>query len=142
MSKVANLTKQAMAAGFASKTEVVTHAEFILAGKRTISREEATKLFAEAGDALDVQFGRMERNMQAIAAAEIAVMERARQMISTGKNLAGQVGDAMARIDKVVVRDFEVKLLQLERFVAAMKDLDDLKRNGRLDALMASFVQK
>lgn len=142
MSKVANLTKQAMAAGFASKKEVVTHAEFILAGKRTISREEATKLFAEAGDALDVQFGRMEHNMQAIAAAEIAVAERARQLMSTGKNLAGQVGDAMARIDKVVVRDFEVKLSQLERFVAAMKDLDDLKRNGRLDALMASFVQK
>lgn len=142
MSKVANLTKQAMAAGFASKKEVVTHAEFILAGKRTISREEATKLFSDAADALDTQFQRMEHNMQAIAAAEIAISERARQLMSTGKNLAGQVGDAMARIDKVVVRDFEVKLSQLERFVAAMKDLDDLKRNGRLDGLMASFVQK
>ena len=142
MSKVSNTTKRAMASGFSNKRETVTHAEFVLSGKRTISREEATKLFGEAADALDLQFTRMEMNMQAIASAEIAVSERAKLLMSTGKNLAGQVGDAMARIDKVVVKDFEAKLSQLERFVVAMKELDDLKRSGRLDALIAAIGNK
>ena len=142
MSKVSKLTERAMATGFASKSQVVAHAEFTLAGKRTISRDEATKLFADAGDLLDVQFSRMEANMQAIAAAEIAVAEHARGCISSSKDLAAKVGDAMARIDKIVVRDFEAKLSQLERFVAAMATLDELKRNGRLDEMVSAFAHK
>lgn len=140
MSKVSAITERAMATPFGSKTQAIGHAEFTLAGKRTISRDEATRLFGEAGDALDVQFTRMEMNMQAIAKAELAVAEHAKQCISNSKNLAAQVGDAMARIDKIVVRDFEVKLQQLERFVAAMSALDELKRSGRLDSVVSAFT--
>lgn len=139
MSKVAKSTQRAMATPFASKTEAIINAEFVISGKRSISRDEATRLFADAGDALDVQFFRMEANMQALAAAELQVAAAAKTLMSSGKNLAGQIGDAMARIDKVVVRDFETKLAQLERFVAAMQALDELKRNGRLDSVMAAF---
>ena len=139
MSKISKLTQAAMSAQFSSKKEAFAHAEFVLAGKRTISKDEATKLFSDAADALDLQFTRMENNMQAIAEAEVAVSEKARQLMSSGKNLAGQVGDAMARIDKIVVKDFEVKLSQLERFVSAMTILDELKRNGRLDSIISAF---
>ena len=139
MSKISKLTQAAMSAQFSSKKEAFAHAEFVLAGKRTISKDEATKLFSDAADALDIQFTRMENNMQAIAEAEVAVSEKARQLMSSGKNLAGQVGDAMARIDKIVVKDFEVKLSQLERFVSAMTILDELKRNGRLDSIISAF---
>lgn len=142
MSKAAKTTKMAMETGYASQTQAVTHAKMTLAGKRTISRDEATRLFASAGDFLDVQFNRMEHNMQAVAAAELAVSDRARQLISTSKDLAAKVGDAMARVDKVVVRDFEAKLSQLERFVAAMKALDELKKSGRLDVLMTAFAKQ
>jgi hypothetical protein len=45
----------------------------------------------------------------------------------------------MARVDKVVVKDFEVKLAQLERFVAAMQALDQLKRTGTLDAFVGAM---
>ena len=139
MSKISKLTQAAMSAQFSSKKEAFAHAEFVLAGKRTISKDEATKLFSDAADALDLQFTRMENNMQAIAEAEVAVSEKARQLMSSGKNLAGQIGDAMARIDKIVVKDFEVKLSQLERFVSAMTILDELKRNGRLDSIISAF---
>jgi hypothetical protein len=142
MSKVSKLTNQAMSIGFASKTEAVGCAEFAISGKRTISKDEATKLFADAGDALEVQFKRMESNMQAVVEAEIAVGEHAKRCISSSKDLAAKVGDAMARIDKVVVRDFELKLSQLERFVAAMTTLDELKRNGRLDEMVSAFAHK
>ena len=142
MSKVSKLTERAMATGYESKRQIITHAEFTLAGKRTISRDEATKLFAEAGDVLDVQFNRMEANMQAVAAAELAVAEHARGCISSSKDLAAKMGDAMARIDKIVVRDFEAKLSQLERFVTAMVTLDELKRNGRLDEMVSAFAHK
>ena len=141
MSKISKLTQAAMSAQFSSKKEAFAHAEFVLAGKRTISKDEATKLFSDAADALDIQFTRMENNMQAIAEAEVAVSEKARQLMSSGKNLAGQVGDAMARIDKIVVKDFEVKLSQLERFVSAMTILDELKRNGRLDSIISAFAK-
>lgn len=141
MSKISKLTQAAMSAQFSSKKEAFAHAEFVLAGKRTISKDEATKLFSDAADALDLQFTRMENNMQAIAEAEVAVSEKARQLMSSGKNLAGQVGDAMARIDKIVVKDFEVKLSQLERFVSAMTILDELKRNGRLDSIISAFTK-
>lgn len=141
MSKISKLTQAAMSAQFSSKKEAFAHAEFVLAGKRTISKDEATKLFSDAADALDLQFTRMENNMQAIAEAEVAVSEKARQLMSSGKNLAGQVGDAMARIDKIVVKDFEVKLAQLERFVSAMTVLDELKRNGRLDSIISAFAK-
>jgi hypothetical protein len=48
----------------------------------------------------------------------------------------------MARIDKVVVSDFERKLDHLERFVAAMKELDRLKQSGTLDAFVSLMAKK
>lgn len=141
MSKVSKITARAMAASFQSRQEAVFHADMVLTGKRTISRDEAIKLFGDAADALDVQFTRMEANMQAIASAEMAVADRARDCISSSKNLAAQIGDAMARIDKVVVRDFDLKLDQLERFVAAIKTLVELNADGRMNDLAAAFIR-
>ena len=142
MSKVAKLTERAMSAPISSKAEAVGLAETFLTGKRSLSAKEAEKLFGEAADMLDLQFSRMDHNMQAVAMAELEVSNHAKAVISSCKNLAGQVGDAMARIDKVVVKDFEVKLTQLERFVLAMQQLDELKSNGRLDALFSAMVSK
>jgi len=139
MSKVSNRANRAMEQSFSSKKEAVTTANLILANKRTITRGEAEKLFGDAADSLDVQFNRMNMNMEAICAAEIAIAQKARELISTSKDIAGKVGDAMARVDKVVVKDFEVKLAQLERFVAAMQALDQLKRTGTLDAFVGAM---
>jgi glutamate dehydrogenase/leucine dehydrogenase len=142
MSKVSQFAESSWKNGIESKSDAVSHAKFVLSGKRTITRDEAVKLFGEAADILDVQFKRMVLNLGAIIAAEIEVAEKARGLISSSKDIAGKIGDAMARIDKVVVSDFERKLDHLERFVAAMKELDRLKQSGTLDAFVSLMAKK
>ena len=126
MSKATKSALRAAALPIASKQEAFVMAQFIKTGKQTRTREEAIKMLGEAADILDVEFKRMEENQAALFEAEAALAKNTKVLISRCKDLAGQVGDAMARIDKVVAKDFEQKLSQLERFVAAMATLDDL----------------
>ena len=142
MSKATKSALLAAALPIASKQEAFATAQFIKTGKQTRTREEAIKMFGEAADILDVEFRRMEDNQAALLEAEAVLAKNAKVLIGRCKDLAGQVGDAMARIDKVVAKDFEQKLSQLERFVAAMATLDELKRNGRLDDVVAAFARK
>lgn len=139
MSKATKSALRAVALPIASKQEAFAMAQFIKAGKQTITREEAVKLLGEAADILDVEFRRMDENQVAMIEAEAALAKNAKVLIGRCKDLAGQVGDAMSRIDKVVAKDFEQKLSQLERFAAAMTTLDELKRSGRLDDVVAAF---
>ncbi len=139
MSKATKSALRAAALPIASKQEAFAMAQFIKAGKQTKTREEAVKLFGEAADILDVEFKRMDENQVAMFEAEAALAKNAKVLIGRCKDLAGQVGDAMSRIDKVVSKDFEQKLSQLERFAAAMAKLDELKRSGRLDDVVAAF---
>ncbi len=139
MSKSTKSALRAAALPIASKQEAFAMAQFIKAGKQTKTREEAVKLFGEAADILDVEFKRMDENQVAMFEAEAALAKNAKVLIGRCKDLAGQVGDAMSRIDKVVSKDFEQKLSQLERFAAAMAKLDELKRSGRLDDVVAAF---
>lgn len=139
MSKATKSALRAAALPIASKQEAFVMAQFIKAGKQTKTREEAVKLFGEAADILDVEFKRMDENQVAMFEAEAALAKNAKVLIGRCKDLAGQVGDAMSRIDKVVSKDFEQKLSQLERFAAAMAKLDELKRSGRLDDVVAAF---
>jgi hypothetical protein len=139
MSKATKTALRVAALPIASKQEAFALAQFIKAGKQTRTREEAIKLFGEAADILDVEFKRMDGNQVAMFEAEAALAKNAKILIGRCKDLAGQVGDAMARIDKVIAKDFEQKLSQLERFAAAMAALDELKRSGRLDGVVAAF---
>ena len=139
MSKATKSALRAAALPIASKQEAFAMAQFIKAGKQTKTREEAVKLFGDAADILDVEFKRMDENQVAMFEAEAALAKNAKVLIGRCKDLAGQVGDAMSRIDKVVSKDFEQKLSQLERFAAAMATLDELKRSGRLDDVVAAF---
>ena len=141
MSKVTKSALRAAALPITSKQEAFAMAQFIKTGKQTKTREEAVKLFGDAADILDVEFKRMDENQVAMIEAEVVLAKNAKVLIGRCKDLAGQVGDAMARIDKVVAKDFEQKLSQLERFAAAMAALDELKRSGRLDDVVAAFAR-
>ena len=141
MSKATKLSTAAAAVPIASKSEALAVAEYIKFGKRTKTREEVISLFGEAADILDVEFKRMDMNQTAMLEAEAVLAKNAKSLVSRCKDLAGQVGDAMSRIDKIVSKDFEQKLSQLERFTAAMRELDDLKRNGRLDDIIDAFAK-
>lgn len=142
MSKISSAAASAITSDFRSKKEAFAHAQFVLGGKKTITRQEATKLFGDAADELDAQYSRMARNQEAVVSAEIEIAKHAKALIARAKDLAGQVGSAMERIDKIVVKDFEQKLNQLERFVEAMKALDELKRSGRLDDVVGAFSKQ
>jgi hypothetical protein len=139
MSKAETLAGKVATEGITSRKDAIAIAESIRMGGRTMTRIDATAKFGEAADLLDVSFARLNHNLRALAEAEKMTCEESRRLISTSKDIAGKIGDAMARIDKVVVKDFETKLAQLERFVAAMQALDQLKRAGTLDALVGAI---
>jgi len=139
MSKVGKLATAAMGVDIQGKKEAFGIASSVIAGKKTITRDEAIKLFGEAADLLDIQFHRLDTNMRALADAEISISKEAKALMSRAKDSAGQIGNALARIDQVVTKDYDKKLQQLERFVEAMERLDALKRAGRLDAVISAF---
>ena len=132
MSKLQKQVSAILEKPFLSKSEAVITAEYAVNGKRTITKAEAIKLFGEAADVLDVEFTRLDKNMQALGAAQIKAIDIAKIATQRSKDYCAQVGSAMARIDKVVVKDFEKKTEQLERFVSAMKELSELEQSGAL----------
>ena len=140
MSKADKRTTDALNAPFKSASEVIFVADTIRAGRRTMSRDEAASVLGEAADILDIQFKRLDENMKAVAESEIDVSKRTREYISKAKDLAGQLGNALGRIDTVVTKDFSAKLDQLERFVGAMERLDAINQSGRLDAIVTAFT--
>jgi cell division protein ZapA (FtsZ GTPase activity inhibitor) len=139
MSKITKRVERVINEGFSTKEDVLCTAKMINAGKQTVTQEEALKHLGEAADTLDVAFKRMRHNMDVLHSSEVNLAKEAKALTSRCKDLAGQVGDAMTRIDKVVTKDFDQKLAQLERFVCAMSALHEMKRSGDLDAVIGAF---
>ena len=88
MSKVTKKAEFAMNSEWKDRKDVVEVAENIITGKRTITKDQATKMFSDASDILDVQFNRLTHNMNAMIELEITVVKRAEGCISSSKNLA------------------------------------------------------
>jgi hypothetical protein len=74
-----------------------------------------------------------------MVALQIDIMDKSKTLTQKSKDYANQVGEALARIDKVLVKDFENKLGLLERFVIAMTALAELEKNGYLAKISSSF---
>lgn len=72
---------------------------------------------------------------------EIEIVNKTKVLTQKSKDYANQIGEALARIDKVLVKDFEVKLLLLERFVIASKEMAELEKSGTLQKIAVSFVK-
>ena len=72
---------------------------------------------------------------------EVEIVNQVKVLTQKSKDYACQIGDALARIDKVLVKDFEVKLLLLERFVIASKEIAELEKSGALQKIAVSFVK-
>jgi hypothetical protein len=67
------------------------------------------------------------------------LVNNAKVLTQKSKDYSNQVGEALARIDKVLVKDFESKLLLLERFVKASQEIAELEKNGMLQKITQSF---
>lgn len=84
---------------------------------------------------------RYKKSFIEFANLQVQMMEQSKELTKKSKDYANQVGEALARIDKVLVKDFETKLLLLERFVIASKEIAELEKNGALQKICSSFVK-
>lgn len=69
------------------------------------------------------------------------MLNQTKILIQKSKDYANQTGEALARIDKVLVKDFEAKLIMLERFVIASKEMAELEKSGVLVRVTNSFFK-
>lgn len=139
MSKLLNTMMRVAETDFKSKGEVIMNTEFIKAGNVTLTKKEATKNMSEASDILQAQFKRFDDNFKKMIYDESKMVEQTKLFSQKVKDYTNQVGEAMARIDKVMVKDFENKLELLERYVLAMKSLDELEQKGFITKLSQSL---
>ena len=139
MSKLLNTMMRVAETDFKSKGEVIMNTEFIKAGNVTLTKKEATKNMSEASDILQAQFKRFDDNFKKMIYDESKMVEQTKLFSQKVKDYTNQVGEAMARIDKVMVKDFENKLELLERYVLAMKALDELEQKGFITKLSQSL---
>jgi hypothetical protein len=93
---------------------------------------EGTKQMIEYANIYKDSFNEMV-NLQTV------LVDTAKTMSQKSKDYSNQVGEALARIDKVLVKDFENKLLLLERFVVASKEIAELEKSGMLSKISSSF---
>lgn len=139
MSKLLNTMMKVADTGFASKGEVFVNSDYIKSGKITLTKKEATKNMDDASDILEESFQRYDNNFKKMIIDESKMVEQTKVFSQKVKDYTNQVGEAMAKIDKVLVKDFEVKLNMLERYVEAMKALNELEQTGFVSKLSQSI---
>lgn len=139
MSKITKLAEQIASTDFGSKQEVIAHADMVLAGRHTITKKDAIAKFGEAADMLDIEFSRMKNNMDAVIRLEASMSIDAKKLTSRAKDSAGQISDALARLNTIIVKDMDAKLTDLERLVVALEKLDELNKRGVLATLLGSL---
>jgi len=139
MSKKTTSSRQSLAQPIANQKEAIGIAGMVLTNKRTLTQVEAAALFHQAADALDAAFKRLDHNIVALGQAEVDLCEKTRVTAQQIKNYSNQAGEAMARIDKVLVSDFGTKVEELERFLVVVKELDAFAASGRLNRLIEAI---
>jgi hypothetical protein len=81
----------------------------------------------------------MLKMLAALSKVEADVSLRTKTCVGRAKDSAGQLGDALSRVTKLLGTDFETRLQQLERTAAALSTLADLQRDGRLESVIRSI---
>ena len=74
-----------------------------------------------------------------MAKRELEMVDSTKKHVSVLKERANAVSEALARIDKMMGSDFEVRLQRLERFAAAVETLDALSRSGKVEAIVMAL---
>lgn len=139
MSKLLNTMLKVADSGFESKAEVMMVSNYVKSDKKTLLDKEIVKNMNTASDTLNESFDRFDEKFKKLVLDEIKMVEQTKLFSQKAKDYTNQVGEAMARIDKVLVKDFETKLDLLERYVKAMEALSDLNQKGFLTKLSQSI---
>ena len=104
-----------------------------------MATQHAAETYNSAAAELESATKRMDDALNALLASEKATSEKAKSAISRAKDSAAQIGDALARVNRLLGSDFEVKLAQLERTAQALSQLSDLDKTGKLSSVIAAL---
>lgn len=104
-----------------------------------IADQETEKTLDEGIKSLTKRSSQYREIFKEMLELQVEVVNSAKTLTQKSKDYSNQVGEAMARIDKVLVKDFESKLLLLERFVIASQAMAELEKNGSLKKIAESF---
>ena len=133
-------TSEAQGAGFRRSTVtdmVMTnlHRRILMAYKHTAADYDgaATELTAAAQ--------RMESALESLLLAEKNTSEKAKAAVGRAKDTAAQLGDSLARVNRLLGLDFEARLAQVERLADALTKLAELERQGKLRGVMKALDQ-
>jgi hypothetical protein len=105
------------------------------------AEQEVVSVLSKSAQNMIEHSNRYRKSFAEMASLQVQIIEESKELTKKSKDYANQVGEALARIDKVLVKDFEAKLLLLERFVIASKEIAELEKNGALQKIASSFVK-
>lgn len=95
--------------------------------------------YDEAASELSAAAQRMEAALEGLMLAEKNTSEKAKAAVGRAKDTAAQLGDSLARVNRLLGHDFESRLAQVERLADALTKLAELERNGRLQGVIAAL---
>lgn len=84
---------------------------------------------------------RMEAALESLVLAEKNTSEKAKAAVGRAKDTAAQLGDSLARVNRLLGQDFEARLAQVERLADALTKLAELERHGQLQGVMKALHQ-
>lgn len=113
---------------------VMTHQRRI-----AMTLKNTSDAYEGAASNLEAAAEHMNKALTSLLDTEKATSERVKAAVSRAKNGANQLGDALARVNKVLGSDFERKIDQLERVATALATLAELDKAGKLSGVLAAL---
>ena len=138
MSKVTKIAEAVVELPIQTMDELTYLAKKANLSKSKISKETVETI--EEGNArFNEALSRFEKVGKDLILKEVELSKTTKTVTGKIKDSINQVHTAMGRLD---LKDFEVKLLLLERFVKALEALDELNKSGNLINLVKAISNK
>jgi hypothetical protein len=112
-----------------------------LTEQKHIANTEANSYVTKGTQALIENTNVYRKAFSEMTSLQADMLNQTKMLVQKSKDYSNQVGEALARIDKVLVKDFETKLILLERFVVASKEIVELEKSGALAKVANSFFK-
>ena len=104
-----------------------------------MAQQHASKTYNGAAAEIEAATARLDCALAGLMDKEKATTQNAKQAIGRAKDSAAQIGDALARVNKLLGTDFEIRLAQLERTAAALEKLAEMDKEGKLAGVIAAL---
>lgn len=108
----------------------------------SVTEKQVIQAYQDAAEAFTAAESRLRTALDKLVDAEAELQAKSKNAISRSKDVANQLGDSLARVNKMLGPDFELRLAQLERLASAMTALNAINQEGKLDALLTALAGK